>query len=436
MPGFLSFLTNNQFTASLWGDESFAAVLGQKNIFDIIRIVAKDTSPPGYYFFLHFWMKIFGPGEIAIRALSFGFFLGLVITVFFIGKTLFNKKVGFLAALLTFLNQFLFSYGFEGRMYSILALFCTLSVYFFLKRNWLWYIVATTLALYSHHFAVFVVAVEIIWLIPDFLKHPIKTIKPFVVIGILYLPWLYPLFLQTTKVAADFWLAKPTLKSVNDLIGAFLVGQQNNFWHLPALWLVFLILILRKWKFISKEDWFLISWITLPIFFTYAASHLMKSSIFYDRYMLFIIPAIMLLLASRTRKWSEIMVLLLAGIFIFNSWNYFTHPTKRPFRDLANYVKAERVKDEALINYPGDAHHLFESKYYRLDAPIYTHGGDMPFYSGTALMDKEDQIKTLPNAKYIGVITSQAKEKVTLAGYKMYDSKQFGSLWFLRFVKS
>ena len=436
MPDFVNFLTNNQFTVSLWGDESFAAVLGQKNIFDIIRIVVKDTSPPGYYFFLHFWIKIFGPGEVAIRALSFLFFLGLVITVFFIGKTLFNTKTGILAALLTFTSQFLFTYGFEGRMYSILALFSTLSVYFFIKRNWLWYVVATTLALYSHHFAIFIVAVEVLWLAPDFIKHPIKTAKPFVAIFILYLPWLYPLYLQTTKVAGDFWLAKPNIESVTTLFENFAVGPRGSILHQPALWLTLLILVFRKWKIFDWKDWFLISWVILPVGLTFTASYVMKSSIFFDRYMLFIIPGIMLLIASWPRwSFSQGAVLFLIAIFATLSFNYFTHPTKRPFRQLADFVKANRTGDEALINYAGAAHHLFESKYYHLDAPIYTPNGKLPFYTGTALMDETDQIANLPKTKKIGVITSESKEKVELAGYKLYQSDQFGSLWFLQFMK-
>jgi len=435
--GPFSILTNNQFTASLWGDESFAAVLAQKNIFEIVRIVAKDTSPPGYYFFLHFWLKIFGTGEVAIRVLSFLFFVFLAITVYFIGKTLFDNKTGILAALLTFTNQFLFSYGFEGRMYSILALFSTLSVYFFLKRNWPWYIVTTTAALYSHHFAIFVVLVEIIWLIPDFVKNFWKTARPFILISILYLPWLYPLYLQTSKVATDFWLAKPTLQSVTTLFENFSVGSLgNHFLHNPALWLVLLILLLRKWKFFNWQDWFLVSWAILPVVFTFLASYLMKSSIFFDRYMLFIIPAIMLLLASRPRKFvSEGAIILLIIFFAIMSWFYFTHPTKRPFRQLATFVKTTARADEALINFPGKAHHLFESKFYRLAAPIYTPSGAMPFYTGTALMDEKDQITKLPEKKLLGVVTSEPKENVKLEGYQMYESYQFGDLWFLRFER-
>ena len=82
----------NQFTVSLWGDEGWAATLAVKPYLDIIRIVARDTSPPLYYICLHTWMKFFGTSEVAIRSLSFLFFLGTAITVFFIAKHLWDKK--------------------------------------------------------------------------------------------------------------------------------------------------------------------------------------------------------------------------------------------------------------------------------------------------------------------------------------------------------
>ena len=105
---------SNQFTASLWGDESFAAILAQKNLIDIVKIVSHDTSPPGYYFCLHLWMKIFGTSEVAIRSLSFLFFLGTVAFIFLLAKYLWGKKAAIQAAILTLTNPFLFAYAFAA----------------------------------------------------------------------------------------------------------------------------------------------------------------------------------------------------------------------------------------------------------------------------------------------------------------------------------
>ena len=119
----------NQFTASLWGDEAFSAVLAQRNLIDIVKVLTKDTSPPLYYFCSHLWMQIFGSSELAIRGLSFAFHLGTVVTVFLLARYLWGRKTAIAASLLTFFNPFLFKYAFEGRMYSILAFTTTLSFY-------------------------------------------------------------------------------------------------------------------------------------------------------------------------------------------------------------------------------------------------------------------------------------------------------------------
>src|SRR3990172_11750557 len=128
-------MINNVFTESIWGDEGFSAILSMKSIPEIISIVSRDTSPPLYNITEHLWFGVFGTSEVAIRSLSFLYFLIAIFFVYKIGEHLWNRNTGLLAAGLTFLNPFFFTYAFEGRMYSLLAATVTASMYFFLKRN-------------------------------------------------------------------------------------------------------------------------------------------------------------------------------------------------------------------------------------------------------------------------------------------------------------
>lgn len=421
-----------QFSVSLWGDESWAATLAVKPYLSIIQIVARDTSPPLYYLLLHTWMKIFGTSEVAIRALSFLFFLGTVITVYFIGKHLWNKRTGLLAALFAFTNPFLFQYAFEGRMYALLVLTSTLSIYFFLKKNRPGFILASAAALYTHHFSIFVIIFEGFWQLAQLWRQPIKKILKglidFLFIGLLYIPWLYPLYYQTSLVGSGFWLGKPTPAVLVETVLKFLVGSGLEISRQLAFWAIVLTLLLRNWLKDKEKSLFLLGWFFAPLIFTYLVSQFFQP-IFYDRYMLMVIPASSLLIASLRRKSS--LVLILVAVFLLATFNYhyFTHPTKRPFRELANYVKTEAA-DLPLINYSGASHHLFESKYYGLEAPIYT-PQPLPFYTGTALMTAGDTIETLPDEPRIGVITSTEPKEVALPGYLVEDVKQFDSLYFL-----
>ena len=419
----------NQFTASLWGDESWAATLAIKPYLEILTTVARDTSPPLYYLCLHTWMKFFGTGEVSIRALSFVFFLLTCFFVYLIGRKLWDQRTGLLAALACFLNPFLFQYGFEGRMYSILLLTSTAATYFYLSKNRLAYILAATAALYSHHFSIFVIFTHFLWEIPNLFNKKegfIKTIKPYLIIGLLYLPWVYPLYYQTSLVGGGFWLGKPTLKSLGELVGAFFLNPAKGM-TLNLLIIGFSgALLFRRWGEIKKEL-VLVSLFVIPVGLTYLISQF-YSSIFYDRYMLYVIPPILLLLVSRRRKISLLFIGLFLLVLIPLNYHYFTHPTKRPFRDLANHVKSLDLEETALINFNDQAHHLFESKYYQIPAPIYVPEGELPFFTGTALMTETDTIKELPDKQTIIAITSGDPEKVELPDYQFVKEKSFGSL--------
>jgi 4-amino-4-deoxy-L-arabinose transferase-like glycosyltransferase len=418
----------NQLNASLWGDEAWAVTLAIKPITQIVSLVAKDTSPPLYYSLLHFWLTIFGRSEIAVRGFSFLAFLGTVAAVFLIARHFWDKKTALLAASLTFVNPFLFSYAFEGRMYSLLVLTITWSVYFFLKRQRVGFVLATTAALYTHHFAIFLVIFEGLWTLVEGLSRRslfFRRLTDFGLVLTLYLPWLYPLYRQTSLVKSGFWLGKPTLSVVGETVVKFLIGSGKEVPRLLALAGLTIVLVSRRWAKEKLKTALLLIWFWTPLVLTYLISQLFQP-IFYERYLLISIPAATLLLASSRRKIANFLLCLIIIFLAFLDARYFFHPTKRPFSELASFIKKE-AGNLTLINYNAAAHHLWESKYYGLSAPIYS-SQPLPFYTGTALMEKGDVITSLPNKRVIGAITSAPVEEVEIAGYHKAKSQQFGSL--------
>jgi hypothetical protein len=430
----------NQFNVSLWGDEAWAATLAVKPIAQIISIVARDTSPPLYYLLDHLWMKLFGTSEVSIRTLCFFFFLGTIFFVYLIGKHLWDEKTGLWAAGLTLANPFLFKYAFEGRMYALLALTVAASMYFYLKKNRLGYIISSAAALYTHHFAIFAIIVQAGWhLFQNLNQKPKKLIasfRDFFIIGLVYLPWLYPLYYQTSLVGSGFWLGKPTAETVLDVIGAFILGPEKSLLALKSLGLACLVFILltRKWLKENSKTLFLILWFLFPIALTFIVSQFFQS-IFFDRYLLFVIPGVLLILASNLRKASFLPLAVFLMIMLFVNFHYFTHPAKRSFRSLAILIQEKIKNHDFLINYNAAAHHLFESKYYGLKAPIYAPGNELPFYVGTALMEEEDIVKNIPpGVNRLGVITSGSLEEVEIRGFQMLAAFEVGDLKFARFV--
>ena len=418
----------NQFTASLWGDEAFSAILSMKPIPEIISIIARDTSPPLYNLTEHIWFQIFGTSEIAVRSLSFLYYLIAVFFVYKIANHLWDKKTAILASILTFLNPFFFIYAFEGRMYSILAAAVTASMYFFLTQKWVGYVLATSAALYSHHFSIFAVFIQGLWFLKEFFwgkrKVAYSILKSFVAIGILYTPWLIPLYNQTRMVGGGFWLGTPSVPDLGKLI-------------LTYLNISLIALILRNWKKNFEKGVFLLLWFAGPIILTWLISQKF-SSIFFDRYLLYAIPGAMLLVASQKQKFSKYFIAITLVFFLVAAFYYFTHPIKRPFRDLATYVKSTRDDGDFILNwYSNGTHHIWETKYYGIGGPIYVpSGGELPFFVGTALMEKDDIITALPAVSgRIGVVTSGPIEEVNLPGYTKKEEKEFGTLKFLWFSK-
>lgn len=429
----------NQFNVSLWGDEGFSAILSMKPIPEIIKTIASDTAPPLYNITEHLAFKFFGTSEVVVRGLSFFYYLIAVLFIYLIGSYLFNKKTAIIGAVLTFLNPFFFIYAFEGRMYSILAATVTASMYFFIRKKWLPYVIATLAALYSHHFAIFALFVQGLWFIHEFIfgdRHQATSMfKSFVLIIVGYLPWVAPLYKQTQMVGSGFWLGRPTFKDLTNLLSDYLAQGQHHLLARPALIITLTILVLRNWSEKVKSSLFLLTWFLIPIVATWVVSQYF-TPVFYNRYLIYSIPPAMMLLASNSRRFSQNLIYIVVAFFAIISWFYFTHPTKDPFNELAAYVQQTRRGDDFVINGNPGKHKLWESKFYGIDSPIYVPSGEeLPFFVGTALMEEKDIISELPKPKRnnpfrIGIINNKEDSDPAIEGYLLEDTQEFGNLRF------
>jgi hypothetical protein len=240
-------------------------------------------------------------------------------------------------------------------------------------------------------------------------------------------------------VKGGFWLSTPSLKDLGNLIIEYLGKGIKNSLSEPALYLALVILLIRDWTEKIEKTLFLLTWFLIPIALTWLISQKFQS-IFYDRYLLYTIPAAMIILATNKRvPASNILIGVLIILFSLIDYNYFIHPTKLPFREMATYVKGSKSEGDYLINwYSSGTHHIWESKYYQIPGPIYVpEKNQLPFFVGTALMEKDDIIYEIPKGvKRVGVITSGPPEEVKLSGYSEESIKTFNDLKFLWYVKS
>lgn len=345
-------------------------------------------------------------------------------------------------------------------MYSILALGVTASMYFFLRifsfkgkqiLNYIGYIFFTLWAIYSHHFAFFALVIQGVWTVKEFFSGKRRTafgvIKSLFLVLLLYIPWIIPLYKQVTMVKGGFWLGKPALKDLGVLIFDYL-GQGIKLlnFKIPfinykiyeiAPFLTFATLLTRKWwKSVEKTIFFFL-WFLGPILITWAISQKF-TSIFFNRYLLYSIPAAMIILVSCRSKITMVPLITTLLVFMVIDVHYFFTPKKLPFRQMSAYVKETVGKNDLLINWNSSAHHLWESKFYGIPAPIYIPGsGELPYYVGTALMEASDVMREIPrNTRRVGVITSGSWDEIKLEGYKIEDKKEIGNLKFAWYQSS
>src|SRR5690606_27146736 len=54
----------------LWLDEALSVNIASLGVSDLLEALRHDGHPPLYYLLLHGWMRVFGDGDAAVRALS------------------------------------------------------------------------------------------------------------------------------------------------------------------------------------------------------------------------------------------------------------------------------------------------------------------------------------------------------------------------------
>lgn len=210
-------------TQSIWRDEAFSYLISKKSLLEIIQLTVKDFSPPFYYFILHFWMKIAGHSEIALRLPSFLAYLGVIYLAFLIFTDIFkfSLKKAYLYLLLFIFNPLLIIYAFEARMYTFFAFFTILSFYAYLTKKKHLYLAAAILGLFTHYFMLLVVLFQLL--------HSRFKFKPAFISLITFLPWIIFIFINKSGSDGMFWIKPVSLKDLLYLPSVLFTGYETNY---------------------------------------------------------------------------------------------------------------------------------------------------------------------------------------------------------------
>lgn len=398
---------------SFWRDEAFSFLLAKKDLLQILYLTAKDFNPPLYYLLLHFWMKVFGSSEIALRSLSLIFFWATVYIAFLFMTNIFklSQKKTFFYLLFFLINPLLNYYAFEARMYSMFAFLAILSFYSLLTNQKKLYFWSTLLGLLTHYFMIGVFATQlIIYFI--FKKSKIIDKKVFnfkILISpfVLSLVWLlFVLILK--KPSSSFWIKPIIFKQLFLVPASLFTGYEFDFGFfdnriIRFSWLIFIVIflgmIIKKQKREKDLFYILIFWsLFIPIL---SALVSLFFPIFLPRYLIFSAIGLILLIIFIIDK-LPFLIKLATIILIFNLCFNYTHQQLRyrkkdDWRKIITEIKSLAKKDDLL--YVTDVLYYHPAVYYFDEKRVFIYQknyDEIPDYVGKILIPQNKIINYLP----------------------------------------
>ena len=207
----------------LWLDEANGVLFAQASLGEIPSLLAGDAHPPLYYFLLHFWMLLFGAGEIAVRSLSLLCGLLLIAGVYLWGRRIFTPGLGLAAAFYLAITPIQVFHSRQARMYTLLPLLALMALghlWLYLdrqrRRDLVLFCLFLLAALFTHYFALHLLPVcGLLVLLSGRLKvNRYAWLVAGVVILAVGLLWLPNFLAQAGLPGQNAWIA-PTKETWN-----------------------------------------------------------------------------------------------------------------------------------------------------------------------------------------------------------------------------
>jgi len=438
----------NLGSRNLWYDEAFAVLYAEKSFSAIlygtitqVEGAAADVHPLLYYFFLHLWMGLFGQSSFVVRLPSVIFGLASIILAFSIGQRLFDSGAGLLAAVITAIAPFHINYSQENRMYNLLCLLSLLTVYFFVRcwkqsgyGDWLGFILAATLSLYTHNMAFLVILALDLFVLAGAVRRW-RLLKPLIVshlaFGLLFSPWLTIVFSQFGKIRQAYWVPRPGLKELVqtliffhfDLLPTMPLGLVSMLLFTSLLILVLTLYRIgrvRGWARQTKEGIYLLLILALaPVIVAFLISQF--KSIYIIRGLLPAAIAYYILVAkilaevqlpvqlSKKVAWFLLSpVIVLLAISLAYHYTYAQFP-RSPFDKAVAYLRENYQSGDAIVH--DNKLTFFPCHYYDRELPQ-AFMADPPGAGSDTL--------ALPTQEALGLLASQSMEEATAGSQRVW----------------
>lgn len=217
---------------SYWLDEAITVDLLRCDFGAMLRALPdSESTPPLYYVVAWTWAKVFGTGEVGLRALSALCGTAIAPVAYAVGITLSSRRVGVIVAAFAAASPLLVWYSQEARAYALYALLGALSFLFFARAlrqpsrgTLIGWAAVSALALATHYFAVFAVVAEAaVLLVLTPRRSAVAAASGAVAVASLA---LLPLALSQEREGRTSWIAdSPIVDRIQDVGRRFVAGM-------------------------------------------------------------------------------------------------------------------------------------------------------------------------------------------------------------------
>ena len=183
----------------LWIDEANGVLTAERSLAGLLENLRLDSSPPLFYLLLHAWIALFGDSPLALRLLPVLCGTALVAATAWAGREFASSRVGLVAALYVAVSPVQVHYSQKVRMYALLPLLALVATVLLVRtlrtrslRDEAGWLIATTLALYTHNFAVHLLPAQALLIVGSgaLRREPVRFLRAAAIGALAYAPWL------------------------------------------------------------------------------------------------------------------------------------------------------------------------------------------------------------------------------------------------------
>jgi uncharacterized membrane protein len=372
---------------SLWYDEAYSVWSSAMEIASLKTLWDWQIEFPLFYLLLHYWMRLFGQGEFAVRAMGAVVGTLTIWPMYALGKALWGRREGALAALLLAVNPYHTWYSQEVRMYAWAVLVTVASLYAFWRvahgAGWGWWLahaLLTGLVFHLHYYIGWAVLAENVFMVVAAWRRCPRhgrgaalwrQLWPWVLnqalVLLLALPALAVFRTKLVGMNQWDWLAQrygaPGLAEVLDLFVAYTVG--TTFAGVSALrWVAVGVgLALAAWgaacgllrsrgEMVRREAvLFAVLLLGLPVGLVFALGQV--TTVWVPRYLLLFLPAYLLLVATGMATLSAplrgVSLAILLALSLYALSGLYTTQHKEDWRGVTAYLSAQVRSEDLLV---------------------------------------------------------------------------------------